>query len=87
MSDEKPNKLKEALNNGVGTALSRLIIITMVPATLGLGAFIGNRVVGQIDELTRTVANQHEQTVTRVNSLDMRITGAEHDIAYLKDRK
>ena len=85
MTEKRP--FKEALMNGPGTVISRLFVIVGIPACIGMGAWIGNRLVAQLDHMAALMATQHEDTVKSINGLDVRLSVTERDIKYLSERK
>lgn len=87
MTNGKPNPMIiDALQNGVGALISRLMIVIGVPAIMGMGVWIGERMVGELDHLSHKVDTQHDETMRSIGGLDARLTGTEHDIVFLKDR-
>ena len=85
MSEKRP--FKEAIMNGPGTIISRIFIIVGLPACIGMGAWIGARLVSQLDHLSAVMATQHEDTVKSINILDVRLSVTERDIKYLGEKK
>lgn len=85
MTEKRP--FKEALMNGPGTIISRIFVIIGIPACIGMGAWIGNRLVGQLDHMATLMATQHEDTVKSINVLDVRLSVTERDIKYLSERR
>lgn len=92
MSEKRP--FKDALTNGTGTVISRLMVIIGFPALLLMSGFVGSRFVSQFDSMLikmDAMANkmdaQRDETNKSLNGLDVRLTGAERDIKYLSERK
>lgn len=77
MSERKYKSISEAIQNGFGTLLSRGFIIVGMPAILGMGIWIGERVVATLDRLVERVDAQHDDTVKALNGLDVRLTVVE----------
>ncbi len=87
MADDAPRKsLSETIQNGVGTMVSRIFIIVGLPALMGMGVWIGERMVGTLDKLVEKVDSQHEDTVRQINGLDIRLTVTESNIRNLERR-
>jgi len=84
MSEKNGSKFSESLKNGTGTLISRLFIILGMPALMGMGVWIGDRMVGTLDKLVEKVDTQREDTVKAINKLDVRMTVTERDVQYLK---
>lgn len=75
------NRLAYAIQNGLGSLVSRIIVVVGVPLILGMGAYIGNHVVGAIadlavklDQLNSKVETQHGDIVGAINKIDVRLS-------------
>lgn len=77
----------ETIQNGVGTMLSRIFIIVGLPALMGMGVWIGERMVSTLDKLIDKVDTQHDDTVRQLNGLDIRLTVTETNVKNLTDHK
>ena len=88
---EAPNgngeRLQKAAENALLVLLSRWIVVLLVPATLGLGGYIGNRVVGQLDEFIKETRAQHEADIAKVNGIDVRLSVTETRVDALERRQ
>jgi hypothetical protein len=72
--------LKDAIQNGMGTLVSRTFVIIGVPVIISMGSWIGYRMVDTLDKLVERVNAQHEDTVEKLNRLDVRVTVIESKV-------
>lgn len=92
----KKRSFTDALSNGPGTVITRLIIMAMPFMAMGsvwMGKYIvemwGERVLGSLDRIDKRLdaqgaAIKQEREID--HSMDLRIQHAEDDIGYLKER-
>ena len=73
-AEKKYANLSEAIQNGFGSLVSRAFIILGVPAIISMGSWIGYRMVGTLDKLVARVEQNHEETVSSLNKLDVRVS-------------
>ena len=87
MGEKRYASISEAIQNGLGTLVSRIFIVVGMPAILGMGSYIGYQVVDKLDKLVERVDRQHDGTVRDINRLDVRMTGVERDVEHLRSRQ
>lgn len=76
----------QKLENALLTMAARWLTVVGFPAMFALSVWFGNKFVERIDNFMAETRQEWRDTDQRMNGLDVRLTGAERDIQYLKDR-
>lgn len=76
----EPSKLESA----VLTLAARWFTVIGFPAMFALSIWFGSAFVDRIDRFMQQAQQEFRATDQRMNGLDVRLTGAERDIEYLK---
>ena len=77
-------RIKHAAENALLTLASRWIVVVLVPATLGLGAWTGNYVVGRLDEFIKETKVFQTETAKAIGGIDVRLSVTETRVEQLE---
>lgn len=80
-------KLQKAAENALLTLAARVIVVVLVPATLGLGAWIGSYVVQKLDEFIHESRAFQVETAKSISGIDVRLSVTETRVDALERRK
>lgn len=83
-SNGNGERIKQAAENAILTLASRWIVVLLVPATLGLGAWTGNYVVGRLDEFIRESKAFQADTAKAIGGIDVRLSVTETRVEQLE---
>jgi len=77
-------RIKQAAENAILTLASRWIVVVLVPATLGLGAWTGNYIVSRLDEFIRESKVFQIETAKAIGGIDVRLSVTETRVENLE---
>ncbi len=80
-------RIQKAAENALLTLSSRWITVLMVPATLALGGWMGNYIVGQLNDFIKETRQERESTNNRVNGIDVRLSVTETKVEGLEKHR
>lgn len=76
----------QKIENAVLTLAARWFTVIGFPAMFALSVWFGSAFVERIDSFISEARQEFRANDQKINGLDVRLTGAERDIQYLKDR-
>ena len=80
------NTTETKLESAVLTLAARWFTVIGFPAMFALSIWFGSAFVERIDSFISEARQEFRATDQKLNGLDVRLTGAERDIQYLRNR-
>ena len=80
------HKLEAAAESAFLKLAARWMILIGFPAMFGISVWAGQTIVGGINEFIKEARQEFKDQDQRLNGFDVRLTGVERDVEYLKAR-